>query len=245
MWTRAGGTDDGPLLVMLHGLGATGEVYAGLEALLPGSWPGGWLVVDLLGHGRSPRAASYTFEAHAAAVAEVLPRDRDVVLLGHSMGGMVALALAPRLPRVVGVVAFSTKTWWPPEHVEQMRALAQRPRRTFATRQEAAERHLRVAGLQDLVTPDDPSVDAGLAHDETGWRLAQDPRTHDFGTPDMASLMSQVTCPVTLARGSLDPFVREQNLRDLVSSPVELPGLGHNPHVEDPAAVLALALGRH
>ena len=39
---RSGGTT-GPLLLMLHGLGATGDVWAGLADL----WPGRWLAPDL------------------------------------------------------------------------------------------------------------------------------------------------------------------------------------------------------
>lgn len=32
IWSRTSGRNDGPLLVLLHGLGATDEVYAGVEA---------------------------------------------------------------------------------------------------------------------------------------------------------------------------------------------------------------------
>ena len=43
-----------------------------------------------------------------------------------------------------------------------------------------------------------------------------------------------------MARGSLDPFVREEDLTALVPHPVTLSGLGHNPHVEDPQSVATL-----
>ena len=43
-----------------------------------------------------------------------------------------------------------------------------------------------------------------------------------------------------MARGEHDPMVTGARLAALVPDPVELPGLGHNAHVEDPAAVLAL-----
>src|SRR6266545_394416 len=111
IWSRTGGRPDGPLLVLLPGLGATAEVYAGLEAVLggslggslAGSWRGGWVTVDLPGHGRSAWDPPYTFGRHADAVAELLPADREIVVLGHSMGGVVALELAARRP-VRGVV---------------------------------------------------------------------------------------------------------------------------------------------
>lgn len=240
IWTRSGGRDDGPLLVLLHGLGATAEVWRGVEAMLPAAWAGGWLLSDLPGHGRSAWRPPYTFEAHAEALDAVLPTDRDLVLLGHSMGGMVALALAAHRPRTRRVVAFSVKTYWPERHVEGMRALADKPPRFFADRAEAVDRHLRRAGLTDLVSVDDPAVDAGVVETEHGWRIAQDPRTNDFGVPDVAALLAAAACPVTLARGSGDPMVREENVRGLAAQPVTLAGLGHNPHVEDPAAVVAL-----
>lgn len=240
VWYRTGGRDDGALLVLLHGLGGTAELWHGVEALLPGVWPGGWLVPDLPGHGRSARAASYTFDAQAQQVAGVLPPDRDLVLMGHSMGGMVALALAGVEPRVRRVVGFSIKTWWPPEHVEGMRGQAQKPARVFATREEAVGRYLMASGLRGLVDPAALEHEAGVVQVDDGWRIAQDMRTFDFGVPDMAALLAGVSCHVTLARGSEDAMVRASNYDRFGVEVVTFDGLGHNPHVEDPAALVAL-----
>lgn len=239
LWSRTDGKDEGPLLVLLHGLGGTGEVWRGLEALLPQAWSGGWLRLDLAGHGRSPWVADYTFAAHARAVAALLRDDREVVLLGHSMGGMVALALAARLARPCRVVAFSVKTSWPEEHVAGMQAQAVRTPKVFATREEAIALHLRVSGLQELLAPTDPVLLAGVAEVEDGWRLAQDPRSHDFGTPDVEALLAACGCPVTLARGAEDRMVPVADA-SVVPDHVTLDGLGHNPHVERPEALLPL-----
>jgi pimeloyl-ACP methyl ester carboxylesterase len=46
--------------------------------------------------------------------------------------------------------------------------------------------------------------------------------------------------PVRLARGELDPMVSATQLAALVPDPIELAGLGHNAHVERPAALLPL-----
>ncbi|QIK77246.1 alpha/beta hydrolase [Nocardioides piscis] len=239
MWSRTGGRDDGPLLVLLHGLGASAGAYGGVEALLPASWPGGWLVVDLPGHGRSDWAAPYSFRRHADAVLSTLPAGRDVVIVGHSMGGVVALELATD-PRVRGVVAFGVKVSWPESDVAGAQRLAGRPVQLFASRAEAVQRHLRLAGLSELVPGDDPRVAAGVVETADGWRVAQDPATFGVGVPDMALLLSQAPCPVVLARGEHDPMVSDDDLAALADDPVVLSGLGHNAHVEDPQAVLAL-----
>jgi pimeloyl-ACP methyl ester carboxylesterase len=243
IWNRTGGSDDGPLLVLLHGLGGTAELWRGVEALLPDQWPGGWLALDLPGHGRSPRATSYTFDAQAALVDEVLPEGRDLVLLGHSMGGMVALALAGLHPGVRRVVGFSIKTWWPVDQVEGMRAQSLKPARIFATREEAIERYLMASGLRGLTDPASPEHDAGVVETdspEPGWRIAQDMGTFDFGVPDMPALLADVSCPVTLALGSEDRFVLPANYGELGVEVVTFEGLGHNPHMEDPSALVAL-----
>jgi pimeloyl-ACP methyl ester carboxylesterase len=237
IWSRIGGPDDGPLLVLLHGLGATAEVYADLEALLPDSWPGGWLVPDLPGHGRSAWDAPYTFRRHADAVLSLLPADRELVVVGHSMGGVVALELATD-PRVRGVVAFGVKVNWPPSDVEGAQRLASRPVQYFETRDEAVSRHLRLAGLSSSSAA---LASSGVQSVDGGWRVAQDPATFGVGVPDMAGLLALSGCPVVLARGEHDPMVTDDDLSLLVPDAVVLLGLGHNAHVEDPAAVLALA----
>ena len=167
IWSRTDGRDDGPLLVLLHGLGATAEVYAGLEALLPTGWPGGWLAPDLPGHGRSGWDAPYCFRRHADSLLSLLPSDRDLVVLGHSMGGVVALELVTD-PRVRGVVAFGVKVSWPDEDVAMAQRLAGRPVQEFATRAEAIQRYLRLAGLSELVSVDDPLTAAGVVETADG-----------------------------------------------------------------------------
>ena len=211
IWNRTGGSDDGPLLVLLHGLGGTAELWRGVEALLPGQWPGGWLALDLPGHGRSPRAASYTFDAQAALVAEVLPRPRPgaarALMAGWSRrDGRV-------YPGVRRVVGFSIETWWPLDQVEGMRVQSLKPARVFATREEAIERYLTAFGLRGLTDPGAPEHEAGVVECDDGWRIAQDMGTFDFGVPDMPALLAEVSCPVTLAlvrsTGSSGPTTTE------------------------------------
>jgi len=161
-------------------------------------------------------------------------------MLGHSMGAMTALCIANRRPGVGHVIGFSIKTYWPPTQLAGLQRQAEREPVVFARPDVAVGRYLKLAGLDGLVSPDDPAVDAGVTEVEGGWRVAQDPASFDFGVPDMRSLVDASTCRLTLARGSEDHLVREVNVSEYVDDPVTLDGLGHNPHVEEPAAVVGL-----
>ena len=230
-----------PLLVLLHGLGATGDVWAGWRPLLA-RWPGRWIAPDLPGHGGSPPLTAYTFDGFAAAVAGIVPPDAGVVVLGHSLGGVVALALASgRFPvRVRAVIGLGIKVVWTGEDLDRARALAGRPPAWFASRDEAAARYLRVSGLAGLLPADDPAVDAGLRENDGQWRLAMDPGAFAVGAPDMPRLLARSQAPVTLARGERDPMNTDGQLARLGAPAVTLPGLGHNAHVESPELSIAL-----
>jgi pimeloyl-ACP methyl ester carboxylesterase len=238
----------GPVLLLLHGMGATGAVWLPWAPLLEHRWAGRWSAPDLAGHGFSPPLPRYSFTGLADRVAEGLAPVADapperLVVLGHSLGGVVALALAARtagLP-VDAVVGLGIKAVWTPDELARAGELAERPVTWFAGRDEAARRYLRVSGLTGLFAPDDPVVDAGLRREDGRWRLAMDPAAFAVGEPDLLALLATVDVPVVLARGEHDPMVTDAQLKELGVPVVTLPGLGHNAHVEDPAAVLALA----
>ena len=231
---------DGPLVVLLHGMGATGEVWRPVVDELESRWRGRVLVPDLRGHGRSPRADSYDFADMAADVADLVtrfPPVEEFVVVGHSMGGVVALELASgrhgRLPRSVGAVG--VKVTWTAAELERARELASRPPRLFTRREEAGAWFLRLTGLDGLVDPSGwpELVDSGVVEGEEGWRVAQDPRTLAVGAPAMADLVDGARCPVVLARGETDPMVSTEELSGF--GPVHLfTGAGHNVMVESP-----------
>jgi pimeloyl-ACP methyl ester carboxylesterase len=231
-----------PLLVLLHGLGATGDVWDRWRTLLTERWPGRWLAPDLPGHGGSPPLDGYTFDGFAAAVAGAIGPGADTVVLGHSLGGVVGLALASGRfgARVRTVIGLGVKVIWTSEDLDRARALASRPTAWFSSRDEAAARYLRVSGLAGLVPAGDPSVDAGLLDHDGQWRLAMDQATFAVGAPDMAELLERSQARVTLARGEHDPMNTDAQLAALGVATVTLPGLGHNAHVENPGMTFTL-----
>jgi pimeloyl-ACP methyl ester carboxylesterase len=238
---QEGGSGE-PVLVLLHGLGATGDVWAGWRALLGQRWPGRWMAPDLPGHGGSPPLAAYTFDGFAGAVAGIVRPGARVVVLGHSLGGVVGLALASgRFPvSVQGVIGLGIKVVWTDEDLDRARALARRPPAWFDSRDEAAARYLRVSGLAGLLPAGDPAVDAALRKQGGRWRLVMDPGVFAVGAPDMAQLLARSQAPVTLARGEHDPMNTGEQLARLGVPTVTLPGLGHNAHAERPELAIGL-----
>ncbi|MGW4164670.1 alpha/beta fold hydrolase [Streptomyces sp. NPDC004788] len=97
--------DDGPARVFVHGLGCTGASDFAHVAVHPALPRRRSLLVDLLGFGLSDRPGGfdYRMESQAAVVARILDHEglTGVELVGHSMGGAVAVHLAAARPDLV------------------------------------------------------------------------------------------------------------------------------------------------
>ncbi|MGY0022295.1 alpha/beta fold hydrolase [Streptomyces sp. YJ-C3] len=97
-WTEAPGEE--PARVYVHGLGSASTVYHAHIAARPELAGRRSLFVDLPGHGISDRPAGfgYTLEDHADALAAALDAAEvsGAEIIGHSMGGAVAIVLAHR-----------------------------------------------------------------------------------------------------------------------------------------------------
>lgn len=225
-----GGSGD-RLLVLLHGLGANRDVWRAM--LADDRWDGSFLALDLRGHGESAHAPSYALDDHAADVAESVGTGwREIVLLGHSMGGAVALALAGgsfgmRPARVFGL---GIKVAWDAQELAGLERMAAAPVKWFATREEAAARFLKVAGLASSERP-------GIVEGEGGWRLAADPATARVGPPPMRALLDATKAPIRLGRGEDDRMVSLQQLKAFDPDALDIPNAGHNAMVDRPGAV--------
>jgi pimeloyl-ACP methyl ester carboxylesterase len=117
LYHRDLGGDGRPPLIVLHGLLGSSRNWQTAGADLAAQYH--VFALDLRNHGRSPHAAEMTYEAMAADVSAWLDAQglTRVHLLGHSMGGKVAMLLACRHParveRLVVVDIAPRDYYWP------------------------------------------------------------------------------------------------------------------------------------
>lgn len=234
-WYAESGSDDGPLVVFVHG---TMDRAAGMLPLARrlDERVGGRLRIlryDRRGYGRSAHLAPFEMEHQVADLIDLLAGRRAIVV-GHSFGGNVALAAATRHPLLVaGVVVFETplswEPWWPRRsttaavaasaddtaaaaEVFMRRLIGDRrwdelPERTRATRR--AEGPAMVGELTD-------------ARERPPWRYAD------------------VTMPLAVGCGSRGAEHHRDGMRRLAASVpgslfAELDGVGHGAPTADPA----------
>jgi pimeloyl-ACP methyl ester carboxylesterase len=84
-------------VVLLHALGSSARTWSRFAAGLPRTS----IALDLPGHGTAPHTGDYSFPAMADHVRDAITGHDTVDVVGHSMGGAVALFLAMRDPGLV------------------------------------------------------------------------------------------------------------------------------------------------
>ncbi|MNV08675.1 Alpha/beta hydrolase family protein [compost metagenome] len=175
----------------------------------------------------------------ARAVLPHLQPEGRLVVLGHSLGGVIGLALATGWFGVVphAVFAAGIKVAWSDEEVRRMETLATQPAKRFATEEEARDRYLKVSGLAAIADATAPVVARGVTQEDEGWRLAMDPRANAVGKPPLSELVGLARCPIHLGQGRHDALVTLEQTRSLDPDARDLGPHGHNVMVEAPGAV--------
>lgn len=237
------GGDRGPLIVLLHGLGATANVWKPFAEILRREWKGRWLAPEFRGHGRSVKQGPYDFAQHARDIAALIAHEKDVVVLGHSFGGVISALLGSGHfgVRPKASLAFGVKIRWSEDEKSKALDLAKRPSKIFATREEAVERYLKMAGIFGLADPASPDHDAGIIAADGGWKVAQEPATFSAVELSVSDALGSANPPVRLAAGSKDPMVTLDDMRAIDADAFLFEGAGHNVHVEAPEQVWQFA----
>jgi pimeloyl-ACP methyl ester carboxylesterase len=210
------------------------------------------LVVDLRNHGRSPHADSMTYEEMAADVLMLLDKQdmARVALLGHSMGGKVAMSFALRYPQRVGalLVADVAPVRYGRHMDDLLSTLLALPIATLRDRNEAdaalaqnvEDERLRQFLLQNLVREGE-----GF-----GWRVNLKAIGSNMdsivGFPDFDPT-SRYEGPTSFLAGGRSRYVRPEHWDAITTlfpaaRLTTLPEAGHWLHAEAPEAFLAAVL---
>jgi pimeloyl-ACP methyl ester carboxylesterase len=236
----------GPPLILLHGLFGAAK---NLGAIARGLAPFARVVsLDMRNHGDSPHGAAMNYATMAADVAETMESLNipSALIVGHSMGGKTAMALALCQPKLVQKLAVMdiapvAYTHGYDAYVAAMRALPLSP---------ALTRHEADAALKDAIP--EPPMRAFLLNN-----LILGPQPHwRIGLDEIAGAMPQLvgwqdppgaapyTGPALFIRGATSDYVRDcawQPILDKFPAAAQktIANAGHWLHAEQPAAVLS------
>ncbi len=137
----------GPAIVFLHGIGSDAETWAGVADRLADDYT--VVRFDLLGHGASPvpdEASEYTRDRALDDVDDLLATlEGPAVLVGHSLGGYLALAHAATRAGVArGIVVLNTGPGFrDPEKRQAWNDRSRRNAHRFGVPEQAAELNLQ------------------------------------------------------------------------------------------------------
>ncbi|HMN20849.1 MAG TPA: alpha/beta fold hydrolase [Ottowia sp.] len=239
----------GPLVLMLHGSGGGFRAFAPQVETLASL---GWRAVawDMPGYGYSPPIEPYAFKGLAercSALIEALqPGGGGVILVGQGMGGMVAQEVAARRPDQVRALVLVATSAAVPAGEAYARHIADCLDWLAAGHDMEAIAELRLPRMVGpAALPEGVRLAAfcqGQARAAT-WRRAL-AAMRDF---DRRAALAHLAVPTLLVAGAQDRLTPPPLLRDMAaaiagSHYLELPGVGHLPHLEAPDAFDAALL---
>jgi pimeloyl-ACP methyl ester carboxylesterase len=205
-------------VLFLHGIGGSGAAWDAVIAGLPRDI--NVISVDLLGFGQSPhpRWATYSTSTQARSVVATLLRlklKRRLIIVGHSMGSLVAIEVAKRYPLIVRSLILCSPPFYSDR--EARRLLPDRERdlkRLYRLIQKYPRRVPAIAAL---------AVKARLV--DKGFNVT-DENVDLFLSALQASILNQTSFddakqlnkPMHILHGVLDPVVIKKNLEQVVAA---------------------------
>ena len=247
----------GPTLLMLHGLGGGHAVFAPqMEAFAAMGYRA--VAWDMPGYGQSEWVDPYTFTRLALScitLIEVLVEENashdngHVVLLGHSMGGMVAQEVVAQRPDLVGrlILCATSAGFATSDDAWRARFIAQRLESLDAgnTMGELA-RDLLPLAVGPAAAPEglQLAIDCMARLSDTTYRHA----VHALSSFDRFADLAHIQVPSLLVAGEVDKTAPPRLMKKMAqaiqgSQYVELPGVGHIPQLEAPQAFNAAVRG--
>jgi pimeloyl-ACP methyl ester carboxylesterase len=201
--------DRAPMMVLLH---CGGGSAAWLTAMADELGNDVALVVpDLSGHGSSGRRDAYEPETWAAEVADLVSHEAPAgaILVGHSMGGLVALTGAALNPELYSALVLIDA---PIDHV--VRRDYPETGRVYATEQDAIAA-FRLRPPETVAAPDLVAAIARASVRQVpgGWTWKADGRARQrFDPQHVEQALKGVTTPVAYVYGGHSPYVDEHSV---------------------------------
>lgn len=232
--------DGAPRVVLLHGMFNSGRYWGREYDRL--SHTGAVVVPDLLGFGRSPRPPSgYTADAHADAVAASIRAcglNEPVVVGAHSVGCLVAFALAARHPELVSrIVGFAPPLYRDSSAARRQLAETNPLAKVFLTNQAVSRRMCDLMSRYRktsafLVRLANPTLPAPLAADrvEHSWQSYTETVANLVLSAQLAANVTELTIPVRLVAGHRDKAMDLGFLAELATAPHSLRVVGDAGH---------------
>ncbi len=235
----------GPPLLILHGLMGQARNWATQAKMLASEYR--VLAVDLRNHGRSPWAVGMTYEEMAADVAALAEKAGPPVrIIGHSMGGKVAMVTALKYPKLVEktvVVDISATRHENSPFYGYFEAMLDLDLSSI-TRRGQADRLLKAAIPEDaersfLLLNLTSSAEAGLSWKPNIPELYE--RLPDILDWPQHLFDCQYKGPVLFVAGGNSPYIPESHKPDIARlfpnvQHAVLPNAGHWVHAEQPKA---------
>lgn len=232
----------GPPLVILHGLFGSSDNWQTLAKRFGDSRT--CHLLDLRNHGRSPHYDTHAYPAMAADVIAYLDaRDiTDAAVLGHSMGGKVAMQLALHYPARVsrlGVVDMAPRAYTRghDDIFAAMRSLPLSGKRSRAALDALLQPHISEPGIRLFLLKNLRRTADGYA-----WKINLDIIERDYANILEPITGDPYTKPALFLRGADSAYVRDADGPLILAlfpgaELVTVPGAGHWVHAEQPQAL--------
>lgn len=243
------GSPGDPGLVLVHGGAAHAHWWSFLAPLLADRRHA--VALDLSGHGDSGRRPAYSLEAWVEEVLAVAQRAAfpgPPVVVGHSMGGLIAIQAARDAgERLAGVVLVDTPLQRSdPESQEGSRTWAVRSPRVYATRLEALAR-FRLLPEQPVLHRFLVDHVAGHSVREVpgGWTWKFDPAVFRRPRHPMGTRLAQARCRLALIHGEHSAIVPPDvaaytaEMMGPEAPVISIPGAHHHLLVDRPLELVA------